>query len=127
MVPSFVSTRVSSSDSIVVTSAVVDRIKQLRKEDKNDNLYLRIVVDSGGCNGFLAKFELDTKAPAKDDIVVKKDGADVVLDELSMGLMKGSTIDYIDEMSRSTFVIVENPNAGTSCGCNTSFSLKEAK
>jgi iron-sulfur cluster assembly accessory protein len=82
---------------------------------------LRISVNGGGCSGFQYAFEVDRGVQA-DDVVVERDGARVLVDELSLQYMEGSTIDFVDDLIGQSFKI-ENPHATASCGCGTSFSL----
>ena len=91
----------------------------MKKMGKQD--YLRVAVEGGGCSGFSYKFDFADKANA-DDLVVKRDGATVVIDEMSLEFLAGSEIDYANELIGSAFKIV-NPNATANCGCGTSFSI----
>lgn len=88
---------------------------------QSDKDYLRVSVEGGGCSGFSYKFDLeDTKND--DDIIVERDGAQVLVDEMSMEFMRGSEIDFSNELIGAAFKI-NNPNATAACGCGTSFSL----
>ena len=82
---------------------------------------LRIAVNGGGCQGFEYSFALESAKKA-DDIVFEKDGVTVLIDEMSLDLLAGSTIDFVDEMAGAAFKI-KNPNAKSNCGCGTSFSI----
>ncbi len=86
-----------------------------------DAKYLRVAVEGGGCSGFQYKFEFDD-APNDDDVVIARDGAEVLIDEISLGFLDGSEIDYTRELIGSAFKI-HNPNAVAACGCGTSFSI----
>ena len=86
------------------------------------NAALRVSVLAGGCSGFQYRFELD-HAAAPDDTVVEHDGARVVIDPSSLDLLAGAELDYTDELMGSHFA-VRNPNASSSCGCGTSFSVE---
>ena len=91
----------------------------LAKQSGKD--YLRVSVEGGGCSGFSYKFDLeDTKND--DDTIVERDGARVLVDEMSMEFMRGSEIDFSNELIGAAFKI-NNPNATAACGCGTSFSL----
>ena len=82
---------------------------------------LRVAVEGGGCSGFQYQFDLVDEAQA-DDIKVERDGAAALVDEMSLVLLKGSVIDYVDELAGAEFR-VRNPNAKSSCGCGVSFSI----
>jgi len=81
---------------------------------------LRVAVEGGGCSGFQYSITLD--APANDDLVLEKDGQKVVVDEVSLPFLTDAVIDFTEELIGARFVI-ENPNASSSCGCGTSFSM----
>ena len=83
--------------------------------------FMRVAVEGGGCSGFQYKFDF-ADAPASDDIVLERDGARVVIDEMSLEFLAGSEIDYAHELIGSAFKI-HNPNATAGCGCGTSFSV----
>lgn len=82
---------------------------------------LRIAVEGGGCSGFQYEIALDAAA-AEDDMVLEKDGQKVLVDSVSLPFLANATIDFADELIGARFVI-ENPNATSSCGCGTSFSM----
>ncbi|MEQ8745453.1 iron-sulfur cluster insertion protein ErpA [Pyruvatibacter sp.] len=82
---------------------------------------LRVSVDGGGCSGFQYNFTLETSKNA-DDLVIERDGATVLVDEMSLEYMSGSELDYVDDLIGQSFQ-VKNPNATASCGCGTSFSV----
>ncbi len=84
-------------------------------------LMLRVSVDGGGCSGFQYRFDLVEHA-GPDDLHVERDGASAVVDVISLALLKGSEIDFADELAAAEFR-VKNPNAKSSCGCGVSFSL----
>ncbi len=81
---------------------------------------LRVAVEGGGCSGFQYDIRLD--APAEDDLVLEGMGQKVVVDAVSLPFLTGAVIDFSDELIGARFVI-ENPNASSSCGCGTSFSI----
>lgn len=113
--------RVSDIDgeSIILTDKCVERLKKIASPGE----MLRLEVDSGGCSGFQYRFNLDNKI-GPDDIIIEKDGAKAVIDKESFSYMKGATIDYEDELIRSSFRVVSNPNSDAKCSCGASFSLK---
>ncbi len=84
-------------------------------------LMLRVAVEGGGCSGFQYQFDLVEDAQP-DDFKIERDGAAALVDEMSLVLLKGSEIDYIDELAGAEFR-VRNPNAKSSCGCGVSFSI----
>ncbi|NNE58341.1 MAG: iron-sulfur cluster insertion protein ErpA [Hellea sp.] len=88
---------------------------------RTDGLFLRVSVEGGGCSGFQYKFDF-ADAPEADDLVLEKDGAKVLIDEISQGFLEGSEIDYARELIGSAFKI-HNPQAVAACGCGTSFSI----
>jgi iron-sulfur cluster assembly accessory protein len=109
----------------VVSPAAVRRMQALRAKYP-DGLALRVTVDSGGCSGFKYKLTLDTAPPGGEDVVVDTPaGVRVVTDAVSLGLVKGATIDYVEEMARTAFVVASNPQAATGCSCGSSFTAKE--
>ncbi len=83
--------------------------------------YLRVSVEGGGCSGFSYKFDF-AEAPNSDDLIIERDGAKVLIDEMSLEFLTGSEIDYTTEIIGSAFKI-HNPNATAACGCGTSFSV----
>jgi len=82
----------------------------------------RISVQGGGCSGFQYKFDFDAKPAATSDIVIQKNGAIVVIDDLSFGFISGSTLDYIETLGNAEFAIT-NPHATAKCGCGNSFAV----
>ena len=83
--------------------------------------FLRVAVDGGGCSGFQYSFDF-ADAPNEDDMIIERDGARILIDEISQEFLKDSEIDYVNELIGAAFKI-HNPNAKSSCGCGTSFSL----
>lgn len=81
---------------------------------------LRVAVDGGGCSGFQYDIRLDD--PADDDLVLEKDGLKVLIDTVSLPFLQNAVIDFSEELIGARFVI-DNPNASSSCGCGTSFSV----
>ena len=82
---------------------------------------LRLAVDGGGCAGFTYKFEL-AEAAASDDKVVETDGVKLVVDPISLDLVKGSAVDFVEDLGGAAFRVT-NPNAQSGCGCGSSFSV----
>ena len=85
-----------------------------------DGRALRVAVEGGGCSGFQYDIKLDT--PAEDDLVLEKEGEKVVVDSVSLPFLENAVIDFTEELIGARFVI-DNPNATSSCGCGTSFSM----
>ena len=103
-----------------VTDRAAARIAEIATAEGN-NLALRVSVLAGGCSGFQYKFELD-KAPQPDDLIIEKAAAKILVDPASLDLLEGSELDFTDALMGSHFA-VRNPNATSSCGCGTSFSI----
>lgn len=82
--------------------------------------HLRVAVEGGGCSGF--QYDLKFDQPADDDLVLEQDGAKVLIDPVSLPFLSNATIDFSEALIGAKFVI-DNPNAKSSCGCGTSFSL----
>ncbi|XP_046847278.1 iron-sulfur cluster assembly 2 homolog, mitochondrial-like [Xenia sp. Carnegie-2017] len=106
-------------EDLILSDSCVKRLHQIGANDK----YLRVSVEGGGCSGFQYKFELDENIK-DDDRVIEKNGAKVVVDEISLDILKGSEIDYAEELIRSSFRIINNPRAEMGCSCGVSFSIK---
>lgn len=106
---------------LIITDGAAARIAKLRAMEGNDALMLRITVNGGGCSGFQYAFDLDDKK-AEDDLIFTHNGTGVVTDEVSIGFLNGCTVDYKDELGAAYFAI-NNPNATSSCGCGSSFSI----
>lgn len=108
------------SETVEVTESAAKRIAVLMGEE-GPSAKLRVEVNGGGCSGFSYGFRFDD-AVNDDDIVIKRDGAVVLIDEVSLQYLNGSKIDYVEDLMAASFRI-ENPNATASCGCGTSFSV----
>ncbi|CAH0479826.1 unnamed protein product [Peronospora belbahrii] len=111
----------------MITPLAAKKLLEAAKQEKTDNLMLRIAVEGGGCSGFkyVLEFEKDTTPDEEEDVVFEQHGGRVVVDKESLDLIRGSTVDYEQELIRSAFAVVNNPNAVSGCGCGTSFDLKE--
>ncbi len=96
------------------------RIKAIG-ESEGRPLMLRVAVDGGGCSGFQYRFDL-VDSVEEDDLKIERDGAAALVDVVSLALLKGSEIDFVDELAGAEFR-VRNPNAKSSCGCGVSFSI----
>ena len=102
-----------------VTNRAFDRLAEIIPASSEKGL--RVAVEGGGCSGFSYKFDFASDTN-EDDIVIERDGAKVVIDEVSVPFLEGSEIDYVTEVIGSAFRI-SNPNATAACGCGTSFAL----
>ena len=105
---------------LTLTERAARRINEIMANEPQGSM-LRISVNGGGCSGFQYAFDVDA-ARQDDDLVVERDGATVLVDEVSIQYIDGSVIDFVDDLMGQSFKI-ENPHATASCGCGTSFSL----
>jgi len=101
-----------------VTERAFERLSEIGAADQGQAL--RIAVEGGGCSGFQYEIELD--APKDDDLVLESQGEKVVIDSISLPFLENAEIDFSEELIGARFVI-NNPNATSSCGCGTSFSM----
>jgi iron-sulfur cluster assembly accessory protein len=109
-----------TTSDLSLTSAAAERIRAIGAAEGR-SVMLRVGVEAGGCSGFSYQFDLVEHAEP-DDLTVERDGAAAVVDEMSLALLKGSEIDFVDELAGAEFRI-RNPNAKSSCGCGVSFSI----
>ena len=103
------------------TTAAAAKVNELIKEEGNPSLKLRVFVTGGGCSGFQYGFTFD-EAIGDGDTTIEKDGVTLLIDPMSYQYLVGAEIDYTDGLEGSQFVI-RNPNATTTCGCGSSFSV----
>lgn len=108
-------------DALIFSEAAAAKVKELISEEGNDNLMLRVFVSGGGCSGFQYGFTFD-ETLQEGDTVVEKDGVKLLIDPMSFQYLTGAEIDYSEGMQGAQFVI-RNPNASTTCGCGSSFSV----
>lgn len=106
---------------ITLTSSAVAKISDLLAEENNPKLKLRTFVQGGGCSGFQYGFTFDEEQN-EDDFIVEEAGVVLLVDSMSMQYLQGATIDYKEDLMGSSFSI-KNPNAETTCGCGSSFSV----
>jgi iron-sulfur cluster insertion protein len=106
---------------IQITANAVQKVRSLLEEENNFDLKLRVYVTGGGCSGFQYGFSFDEDA-ADDDTVIAKDGINVIVDPMSYPYLVGSKLDYEEGLQGSKFT-VQNPNATSTCGCGSSFSI----
>ncbi|GBQ12789.1 HesB/IscA family protein [Swaminathania salitolerans] len=105
-----------------VSSGAAARIAEIvAQQPQPEGLALRVSVLAGGCNGFQYQFKLETER-ADDDTIIERDGATVLVDPVSLDLLEGAELEFVDKLMGAHFT-VSNPNAASSCGCGTSFSL----
>jgi iron-sulfur cluster assembly accessory protein len=109
-----------TTTDVSLSPAASQRIRAIGQSEGRE-VMLRVAVDGGGCSGFQYRFDLVDAAEA-DDLRVQGDGAAALVDEVSLALLKGSVIDFVDELAGAEFRI-RNPNAKSSCGCGVSFSI----
>jgi iron-sulfur cluster insertion protein len=112
---------VAPSHQVELTDSAARQIAKILSEDEYKGMMLRVSVSGGGCSGFQYGFTFDD-AKGDTDMVIERDGATVLIDEVSMELLGGAKIDYVEDMIGSAFSI-KNPQAKTSCGCGNSFSV----
>lgn len=129
-----VASHLELEQKVIITDSCWKRIHQLVAAKREDNLYLRVFVDAGGCSGFTYQFELDLNAnlDPDEDVIFYEPTLDahtstparVVVDKGSLKLIAGSKIDYVQEMIKSSFEVRENPQSESACGCGSSFAVK---
>ncbi|MBA4500804.1 iron-sulfur cluster insertion protein ErpA [Marinobacterium marinum] len=107
--------------AMVFTEAAANKVKSLLEEEQNDNLKLRVYITGGGCAGFSYGFTFDENM-ADDDTAIERDGVVLLVDPMSFQYLAGAEVDYREGLQGSQFVI-NNPNATTTCGCGSSFSI----
>ena len=103
------------------TNAAARKVQELILEERNFELKLRVYISGGGCSGFQYGFSFDEEQ-AEDDIAVNNDGVTLLVDPLSFQYLMGAEVDYSESLQGAQFVI-RNPNASTTCGCGSSFSI----
>src|ERR1700742_3344367 len=111
---------VETASPVSVSAKAAKRIAEILKTEE-PNAMLRVAVTGGGCSGFQYNFTIDD-TKMDDDLVVARDGATVLVDPVSLDFLQGAEIDFVDDLIGAAFKI-NNPNATSSCGCGTSFSV----
>jgi iron-sulfur cluster assembly accessory protein len=109
-----------TTTDLTLSPAAAQRIQAIGAKEGRP-VMLRVAVEGGGCSGFQYQFDL-VDAAEPDDLKVERDGAAALVDVVSLALLKGSEIDFVDELAGAEFRI-RNPNAKSSCGCGVSFSI----
>ena len=105
---------------LTITERAAKKIGQILKAEPSGTM-LRLSVLGGGCSGFQYKFDVEN-ARADDDVTIERDGVMMLVDPVSLQYLAGSEVDFVDDLIGASFK-VNNPQAKTSCGCGTSFSL----
>ena len=113
--------QVNTSSALVITDEAARKVQSLRESEGNPELMLRVYVTGGGCSGFSYGFNF-AETINEDDAVFENGTVKMVVDSLSYQYLTGSKVDYIEGLEGSRF-IVDNPNATTTCGCGSSFSI----
>ena len=108
------------SDPISLTPSAAQRVAAIAAKQARPAI-LRLSVDGGGCSGFTYRFELAAAAEA-DDATAETDGVKLVVDPVSLDLVKGSAVDFVEDLGGAAFKVT-NPNAASGCGCGSSFSV----
>ena len=110
----------TSSQKFILSKNAALRISYLLKQEKNKS-YFRLKVNGGGCSGFQYDFSFD-KTKTEEDHIFKYKNTEILIDNMSLSFLEGSKLEFVDDLSGSFFQVI-NPNASSSCGCGTSFSL----
>ena len=110
-----------NGDPVGLTASAARRILKVAEMEGNPALALRLSVSGGGCSGFQYGFTLDD-TETQDDIVLERDGAKVYIDSVSLEYLRGSQIDFVEDLTGAYFKI-SNPQASSSCGCGNSFAM----
>jgi iron-sulfur cluster insertion protein len=106
---------------LLFTPAAAAKVRELVREEGNAALKLRVYIQGGGCSGFQYGFEFDEQQ-AEDDLAISTDGVTLLVDPLSLQYLMGAQVDYSESLHGAQFVI-RNPNARTTCGCGSSFTV----
>jgi len=106
---------------VSLSASAAERVKQLVEMEGNPDLKLRISIIGGGCSGFSYKFDLDDEV-GEDDLLFTYHGVTIVCDETSLDFVAGAELDYVEDLMGASFRMT-NPNATSSCGCGSSFSV----
>lgn len=112
---------VQASEALMFSDAAATKVKELIAAEGNDQLMLRVFVQGGGCSGFQYGFAFE-ESQQDGDTVVERNGVRLLVDPMSFQYLVGAEIDYTESLQGAQFVI-RNPNASTTCGCGSSFSM----
>jgi len=111
----------ATQPSMVFTDRAASRVKELIDEEGNPDLKLRVYISGGGCSGFQYGFTFE-ESQAEDDTLVENGGVTLLIDPMSYQYLMGAEIDFMEDLQGARFII-KNPNASTTCGCGSSFSV----
>jgi len=114
-------TQPADHEQIIFTENAANKVKELLTEEENPDLKLRVFISGGGCSGFQYGFTFD-EHQNEDDFIVEKNGVELLIDVVSMQYLTGAEIDYKEDETGEQFVI-RNPQAQSTCGCGSSFSV----
>lgn len=106
---------------LIFTESAAHKVRSLIDEEGNPDLKLRVYISGGGCSGFQYGFEFD-EVQGEDDLSIQRDGVTLLVDPLSLQYLMDATVDYTESLTGAQFVI-RNPNAKTTCGCGSSFTV----
>lgn len=112
---------VATEASVVITPSAAQRVQTLIQMEGRPNLKLRLAVSGGGCSGFQYSITLDDQVN-DDDVVSEQHGTTVVVDQTSLELLNGTEVDFVEDLMGASFQF-RNPNATSTCGCGSSFSV----
>ncbi|MBT4989449.1 MAG: iron-sulfur cluster assembly accessory protein [Rickettsiales bacterium] len=112
----------ASSCNITITEAAQDRIEYLMTNSNSDNVFLRISISSGGCNGFQSHFDFDNNINENDLTLIRNSRIFLAIDDISHELVSGGEVEFVDDLGGSFFKLT-NPNATSNCGCGSSFAI----
>ena len=115
------STIAEASRPVTLSESAARQIAQIMSAEENRGMMLRVAVSGGGCSGFQYGFEFDEQQ-GDDDLAVQTDGVTLLVDPLSLQYLMGAEVDYSESLHGAQFVI-RNPNAKTTCGCGSSFTV----
>jgi iron-sulfur cluster insertion protein len=113
--------QIGGERAILISESAARRIAVLKEQEEAEGAFLRIAVSGGGCSGFQYGLSFDARKNP-DDFVFERDGVAVVVDDVSLDLLNGAEIDFVEDLMGASFQI-KNPNAASSCGCGNSFSI----
>jgi iron-sulfur cluster insertion protein len=113
--------QIGGERAILISESAARRIAVLKEQEEAEGAFLRIAVSGGGCSGFQYGLSFDAQRNP-DDFVFERDGVALVVDDVSLDLLNGAEIDFVEDLMGASFQI-KNPNAASSCGCGNSFSI----